>query len=81
MKNKMIQIEKKPNTVADSSSEIVSKHGGKRVGAGRKPLQGVSKTKYVAIRLTESEAKNLKQWGGSNWVRLMLAQTEKPFSN
>lgn len=44
--------------------------GGKRQGAGRKPVN----RQTVAIRLSESEARLLKQLGGSVWVRQKLKE-------
>lgn len=44
--------------------------GGKRQGAGRKPAN----RQTVTIRLSEAEARLLKELGGSAWVRQKLKE-------
>ena len=62
------------NRKLESSTLPTATWGGRRLGAGRKPLVGESKTKYVSIRLTDAEAEKLKKLGGSKWIRDQLSR-------
>ena len=74
----ILRDEKPTNSLKDKKSESpaspTATWGGRRLGAGRKPLVGESKTKYVAIRLTDAEAEKLKKLGGSKWIREQLSR-------
>lgn len=49
------------------------KHGGKRPGAGRKPVS-LSAAKNRSVRLTDEEYKTFKSCGGTKWLREKLKE-------
>lgn len=49
-------------------------HGGKREGAGRKPVPN-PKSVIFKVRLTEGEHETIKLLGGGSWVRKVMAET------
>lgn len=52
-------------------------HGGKRPGAGRKPISETG-TQSVTVRLTGSQVFAFKLLGGADWLR---AQLDKAIAN
>lgn len=56
-----------------------SKAGGRREGAGRKPLSdSLEKTTRLSVCLTESQAKTFKAKGGAKWLRRQIEKSSLP---
>ena len=49
-----------------------SRRGGRRAGAGRKPIEGVTLSQTVLVRLTDKQKKIFKDLGGCVWIRRAL---------
>lgn len=51
--------------------------GGKRAGAGGKPVYGVAMT-TVTIRMTPGQAQRFKELGGARWLRSLIGPVDEP---
>jgi hypothetical protein len=52
--------------------------GGKREGAGRKPLQPEEKSTVGSLRLTAAQWGKFKSLGGVSWLRAALQKAKAP---
>jgi hypothetical protein len=75
-------IEKLKETAPETYAEIKAntedvkkkfKHGGKRTGAGRKPVS-LSAAKNRSVRLTDEEYELFQSCGGTKWLRDKLKE-------
>lgn len=60
-----------PKTAKSTDDKSVPR-GGRRPGAGRRPIEGVKLDSTILIRITPDQKKTFANMGGSAWVRRML---------
>ncbi|HKX40902.1 MAG TPA: hypothetical protein VJO99_07075 [Burkholderiaceae bacterium] len=53
-------------------------HGGKRAGAGRKPLAEGIDSVLISVRATPDQRDKFHQLGGSEWFRRALNRAKVP---
>ena len=58
--------------------EAKKKHGGARVGGGRKPLQPGVETVPVMVKMTVEQKAKLQRLGGAPWVRTKIDKAREP---
>lgn len=61
----------------EKKSKKLSRRGGFRIGAGRKPNEGKAYTYTLQVRLSDAQKQTYYEAGGHPWLRRLLNQTER----
>lgn len=68
-----------PKTKANPSSPLEKKalsRGGRRAGAGRKPVEGIPLDQTILIRTTDAQKQAFNSLGGCTWLRRVLSANQ-----
>lgn len=70
----------KTNTtsVAEKTS---SRRGGRRPGAGRKPVEGIRLDQTILVRITDAQKQTFTNLGGCTWIRRVLDANQGGLAN